>query len=379
MFLEMNPETILNIIQDVSVYFKPNDLTDSKLILEFVDIIKHIYLQIDEDCEKLDEEIIRLLLQFRKDYCTSLKDDIPKNIDIIHNLKKIKLPAQRTKEWYEFRQDRLTASDLSTDMDKNPYSSRNKLIEKKCGHKEPFYVSLAIKHGVKYEDVAIHIYEKRNNIKIHEYGCIPHPTIGHFGASPDGICDVGSVNKEYIGRMLEIKCPKSRVITEFVPIYYELQVQGQLEVCGLELCDYLECSIKEYTNIDEFIQDSGETLDTTQTNKEKGVIIETFNSTLDKSIYIYLNSFKTPEEIKEWETETILELGKDCKYITTNYWKLEIYSVKLIQRDKERFNSELIPEINRFWDDVLKYRKIGCESIIKKNKKKELQFLPDTP
>ena len=87
MFLEMNPETILNIIQDVSVYFKPNDLTDSKLILEFVDIIKHIYLQIDEDCEKLDEEIIRLLLQFRKDYCTSLKDDIPKNIDIIHNIK----------------------------------------------------------------------------------------------------------------------------------------------------------------------------------------------------------------------------------------------------------------------------------------------------
>ena len=30
--------------------------------------------------------------------------------------------------------------------------------------------------------------------------------------------------------MLEIKCPKSRVINEFVPSYYELQVQGQLEV-----------------------------------------------------------------------------------------------------------------------------------------------------
>ena len=46
--------------------------------------------------------------------------------------------------------------------------------------------------------------------------------------------------------MLEIKCPTSRDITGFVPEYYHAQVQGQLEVCGLEYCDFLECELREY-------------------------------------------------------------------------------------------------------------------------------------
>ena len=52
-----------------------------------------------------------------------------------------------------------------------------------------------IKRGVKYEEVITNIYEFRNKVKVFEYGCIPHPTIGHFGASPDGIVDSGSENK----------------------------------------------------------------------------------------------------------------------------------------------------------------------------------------
>ena len=44
----------------------------------------------------------------------------------------------------------------------------------------------------------------RNNVKVFEYGCIPHPTIGHFGASPDGIVDNGSENLNYLGRMLKL-------------------------------------------------------------------------------------------------------------------------------------------------------------------------------
>lgn len=179
--------------------------------------------------------------------------------------------------------------------------------------------------------------------------------------------------------MLEIKCPKSRVINEFIPTYYELQVQGQLEVCNLELCDYLECSIKEYNTVEEFTDDSKDTLDISMENKEKGVIIETFDPILEKQKYFYLNNFKTQEDITKWVTETISGIDKGLVYNKTTYWKLVEYNVKLIRRDKERFDNELLPEINRFWEDVLKHRVEGYESLIYKKPKAELNFLPDTP
>ena len=56
----------------------------------------------------------------------------------------------------------------------------------KCGIKEEWNPGPAIIHGVKYEDVAVSIYESRNDVNVAEYGCIPHPNISCFGASPDG-------------------------------------------------------------------------------------------------------------------------------------------------------------------------------------------------
>ena len=104
----------------------------------------------------------------------------------------------------------------------------------------------AIIHGVKCEPIDTYFYEKLKNTNIFEYGCMPHPTISYFGASPDGICDYIDTNKQYTGRMLEIKCPKSRELNGFVPDYYELQIQGQLEVCDLEWCHFEECGLIEY-------------------------------------------------------------------------------------------------------------------------------------
>ena len=39
-------------------------------------------------------------------------------------------------------------------------------ICKKCGHEEPWKPGPAIEHGVKYEDVAVMIYELRNNVEV---------------------------------------------------------------------------------------------------------------------------------------------------------------------------------------------------------------------
>ena len=66
--------------------------------------------------------------------------------------------------------------------------------------------------GVVYEEVATRFYEYLHNLTVVEFGLIPHPKLSVFGASPDGICDIGSPNG-YEGRMLEIKCPPKRQFT----------------------------------------------------------------------------------------------------------------------------------------------------------------------
>ena len=360
-----------SIIKSYDEFLNPI-LNYDKDFKQFLEMVKHIYDQYNTDATvNFHDE----LLKYRNGQIFNF--DNPELSNIIAKLKTIEQPAQRTKEWYEYRNNRLTASDLGTAMNVNPYSKRKKLIAKKCGYEETFYAGAAVKHGIKYEDVAIHIYEQRNKVSVFEYGCIPHPTIPHFGASPDGICDVNSENKEYIGRMLEIKCPKSRIIDDFIPVHYELQVQGQLEVCGLDFCDYLECSIKEYELVQEFLDDSGTNIKTTKTGMEKGIVIETYDPNKDKNVYFYLYDFESKEEIYEWEEKIKSSLTE--VYIKTTYWRLDVYSVKLVERDTKRFKEELLPEINSFWEDVLKYRECGYESLVYKHIPKELDFLPDSP
>ena len=310
-------------------------------------------------------------------------EELSKINNIIDHLKTIPQPAQRTEEWYEFRNNRLTASDLATAIDKNPYSTRNKLILNKCGVKEEWNPGAAIIHGQKYEDVAVAIYESRNDVNVKEYGCLPHPTIKCFGASPDGIVDSNSKNKNYVGRMLEIKCPTKRNITGFIPKYYYYQVQGQLEVCDLEYCDFLECKISEYSTSEEYFKDGD--FDYTRNSMEKGIVIELYNYELEKLTYLYGDLGISYDEFIKWENETIDNVLKDdnLDYIQTSFWKLDEYNCLLIKRDKTFWNN-IEPKIIDFWNDVLKYREKGHEELLPNKKrciakkKDDLIFLDDS-
>ena len=371
-------------------------------LTEIINDIILIYSEIKDTSNSTSKNtkiIKRLLLQqdiinpeYSDEYIQELKNKII-------NLRKIKQPEQRSKEWHEFRNNRLTASDLATALKKNKYSSRNILVAKKCGYTVPFLSGSAILHGVKYEDVAVKIYEDRNDVIIDEYGCIPHPEIDYFAASPDGICSYESNNTNYIGRMLEIKCPKSREITGVVPEHYELQVQGQLEVCDLNLCDFLECDIKEYNNCNEFIKDSLEepslnltltltlNLKMTKNNMEKGVILELYDKSKKTNLHKYLYDFENISDIEKWEEIELNSImnNDNIDYVCTTYWYLKKYSCVLVSRDIERFNI-IKEQIKLFWDDVLKYREKGYEELIKKKysfknqsdyNPPNLTFLPD--
>jgi putative phage-type endonuclease len=283
-------------------------------------------------------------------------------------LKKQPQPEQRTQLWYDMRNGMVTACYWVKILGYNPFSNVNELILKKCGHERPFPDNPAIRWGVKYEDVAIQIYEARNNTKVIEYGLIQHPEFKYLGASPDGITDDGV--------MVEIKCPSKRQITGKPPVYYYDQVQGQLEVCKLDRCDFLECKLAEYDEEDDYFEENYEGDYTkTKDNKEKGFTLEFLNKKTKKYKFEFGPLGVNKEEVIKW-TNKILEdkYKNDTEYIYAgpSFWKLIEVSCIPIYRDQEWFKEAHIG-LKKFWDTVSNYRENGgVEELLKPKKEKPI-------
>jgi hypothetical protein len=207
------------------------------------------------------------------------------------------------------------------------------------------------------------IYEHRNQKKVIEFGCIRHPYIDYLGASPDGITADGV--------MLEIKCPPKREITGIIPPYYWCQVQGQLEVCDLERCDFLECGIKEYENRSDYFQDHYEgDFTRNRHGHEKGVILELFRTKSKSFYYVYSPMGLNEQEVQRWKEETFEKENQkeELKMSCMCYWYLEKVSCIPIYRNQEWFQSAWL-RLKSFWEQVLKYRTLGLH-VLKEDLKK---------
>jgi len=300
-------------------------------------------------------------------------------INQVKHLQTIPQNAQKSPAWYEMRLSMLSASDWGTILGVNSYANANSVLLKKCGEESyfPKVAMDAMAWGNKYEDVAISIYEYRNNKKIIEFGCIRHPSIHHLGASPDGITEDGV--------MLEIKCPVSRKITGIPPKYYWCQVQGQLEVCELDRCDFLECKFKEYDDEEEYLEDNyNDNYDFNEFGYEKGVIAEFYITNEKKYIYFYSPVNIIGDKLQEWkksiqEEHEILDGRPQDNIILSSfdYWYLEEISCIPIFRNQEWFN-EAKEQLTDFWEEVLYYREMGLEFLkeelnIQKEEKKKIR------
>ena len=286
---------------------------------------------------------------------TPLKANYLKNQVIA--IKNIFQPEQKSKEWYEMRSNMLTASDWGTVLGENHYSNSNEVLKKKCGD-STFITNAAMEWGNKYESVAVLIYEHRNNVKVLEFGCLRHPSISFLGASPDGITEDGV--------MLEIKCPSTRKITGVPPSYYWCQVQGQLEVCELDRCDFLECSIKEYSDENEYLSDNFEgNYFLNKYGNEKGIVIELFRKENRTFFYDYSPVSLIGENLELWKNNVIEKYNNDkdnVMFSSFAYWYLEEVSCVPIYRNQEWFNNAKV-ELELFWKKVLKYRELGFEQL----------------
>jgi putative phage-type endonuclease len=252
---------------------------------------------------------------------------------ILDELRDRPLIKQRTPEWFKLRENRLTASDLY-DAIKNPLS----LAKRKL--KGVTYNSSAIpalKWGTMYEPMATRIYANMMKKEIYEFGLVINDDIKNFGASPDGITEDGI--------MIEIKCPiKRKIIDGCIPDKYYYQIQGQLAVCKLKDCDYIECEFSEFDSEEDYLNGTKD-LD----NYRHGIIAEL----KIRSDYEYKYSCD-----KQEASENLKEMNayKEKGYRLI-YWKLNLINIQKVAFDEDKWKGEIETKINNFHDIYMKEKK----------------------
>jgi putative phage-type endonuclease len=280
--------------------------------------------------------------------------DIKKYQAELKELLKLPLMKQRTEEWFEARKSRLTASDLYDAVKGGNVSI--KLAKKKANiiiDNINYNAIPALKWGTMFEPMATRCYsQKMNNIDIHDFGLICDAENKHFGASPDGINELGI--------MLEIKCPYSRKIVDgVIPDKYRMQIQGQLAVCKLKECDYIECIFKS-------IEDKEEYLEIDHNTTKHGVIAEYYNSK-GEYVYYYSDADRTPKECVEDICDYNNNFKENLKFSKYTFWKLDEMIIQRVVFNAIAWET-IVPKIDAFWEKVEEYKMLPIEIGIKKYK-----------
>lgn len=186
----------------------------------------------------------------------------------------------------------------------------------------------ALAWGTRFEPVAKKIYEEQTKCQITDVSCVQHPVHSFLGASPDGL--IACEDMRRYGRLVEFKCPMTRVMKDEIPVAYWHQMQMQMECTGIDECEYVEFRFKQvnYT--------------------------EWSNSTQQKgSFAVYDDGRVVYEDVPSTD---------DCQII---YWVLQSIKEDLVPKDPNWLQTHLL-ELQTFWDQVVDHRKHGTRPAEKK-------------
>ena len=302
---------------------------------------KNVMKQISKD---IFEKMCMIDPSVSLDYVQNRLKKIKKFRKKLIELQKIPVVEQRSKEWYDMRDTMITASDFGSAMGKGKFTSKKEFFRKKCKHEDvPFMTSPPTTWGVKYEEVANMIYKERNNVEVFEFGLVRDQNTSYLGASPDGINDNGI--------MVEYKCPfrKKEIPGQIIEQYY-IQMQGQMEVCGLDECDFFECLIDEYMDFDEWIEVYGNRDSLREGSRERGIIITEIVDNSNVYHYSPVNLCDSVGCMREWMNENV----KKMTNFYVSYWILDIASQVRVYRDHKMLE-RILSEMKDAWDLIISY------------------------
>lgn len=399
-------------VSDLETYFKENNISKNSLLdcknIDAIskDLYNYLFDEYDFDIEYFHD--LDFQHKFAILFLNCLKCFL---IDEVHNIEKIiiyfdniKLPEQRTKEWFEDRLKRITGSEAgsiltgmkSVENDIIINDRLQTILCQKLGISVPKMTKTppAILHGVLCEEITTRLYEQRFDVIVKEYGCLPHPDLPFIGASPDGIV-VGTLNNDpsshnYIsshlkkGTMLEIKNPFSRTIDNKIKFDYFIQIQMQLATTGLFICDFIESKINKeaYNSLNELLSDvipfenlTEDNLDSIENKKiplsslssnflEKGVMLHFYKEdpVRDSNVSeVYpVNNKITEIAVKKWTNKMVKKYNKKgFTLVKTYYWRVELFSIKSVTRDDNYWETKIYPKLKGFWDIVEKNKKMN--------------------
>lgn len=127
--------------------------------------------------------------------------------------------TQRSYQWKEARATMLTASDFAAALGLSPSKSHKALWQQKVTSEEPAVSAYARRL---MEPATINAYERAHNVTVQPMGLHVYPADPRLGGSSDGY-----IVQERMG--IEVKVPRERPYDE-VPLHYEIQMQGLMEV-----------------------------------------------------------------------------------------------------------------------------------------------------
>jgi hypothetical protein len=273
-------------------------------------------------------------------------DDTPSIADMDRLLNQEQI-QQRTAEWYVQMTQIISASELG-----NLFASprqRAKLVISKTVEYQPRYQPLAVisdymsafDWGIRFEPVVKQIYEFKYGANVKELGRLYHPLDKRCTASPDGLV-YSSTNNKKTGRLIEIKCPVTREINGSIPKDYYSQIQMQLHVTQLKICDYIEAVFSsKYNNNPE---KDGEVL------YSGYIALVRYSEIKDGQEFYYIYSPINSDNT--WQPE----INDDEDIVEMIPWKLVQWAEQSVIRNDEWWIS-MKHIINNFWEDVEKAKR----------------------
>ena len=189
------------------------------------------------------------------------------------------------------------------------------------------------------------------------------PRQGSWKMSPKEVkCDAGAVvTDEFVKSQGQGWISSKNDANIFcVPEKYKLQIQGQLAVCNLKECDYIECKfliMEENIYIEEF----------SNKNTNHGIIAEYIKNSTKEYHYLYsdddINASEAIDNIYSKIADFNIDNeknGNKYEFVKFNYWKLDKINVQRIIFDNENWKN-INEKINIFWEKVENYKKLPID------------------
>lgn len=267
---------------------------------------------------------------------------------------------QRTPEWYAETRNLLTGSEVGK-LFQGP-GSWNAMVKTKAEGQPPLApagpLRLAVMRsetnpmdwGTRYEACVKGYLEKTLGATIQDLGRIKHRQYANLAVSPDGLF-TSATDPALVGRLVEIKCPKSRTPDGTISSDYWCQMQWQMEICDRPACEFVEVQFRELEA----------NAPPTEGALDRGWITLQTNTETDENRYVYINAHPltpTPQEDAWADLETY-------------QWEIITVRRQTVLRDTEWFKKSQ-PTFEKFWKEVDDARSGTWQPLpVKQRKQKE--------